>query len=95
MSYNHLTVKERVCIEEYLNLSLVKLPKGRFKSTISRELRRNSIDGKYQAINAVKLHEKRRAKCRKPLKLSDSLKEFIESSLHKTWSPEQISLFEA
>ena len=48
MSYKHITINERCCIVEYLNLgwNLSKIAKelNRNKSTISREIKRNIIN---------------------------------------------------
>lgn len=47
MSYKHITINERCCIVEYLNLgwSLSKIAKelNRNKSSISREIKKKSI----------------------------------------------------
>jgi IS30 family transposase len=88
MSYKHLTIKERICLEGYLSfnssINVIARRLGRSKSTISRELKRNSINGEYKAIKAEDLYEGRRTKCHKQSKLSLGLKEFIESSLRDT-----------
>ncbi|WP_368334414.1 helix-turn-helix domain-containing protein, partial [Phocaeicola massiliensis] len=46
MSYNHLTIEERACIYQFLNLgmSIRKIAQAlkRSPSTISREIKRNS-----------------------------------------------------
>ena len=48
MSYKHITINERCCIVEYLNLgwSLSKIAKelNRNKSSISREIKRNNLN---------------------------------------------------
>ncbi|WP_349817919.1 helix-turn-helix domain-containing protein, partial [Clostridium saudiense] len=53
MSYKHITINERCCIVEYLNLgwSLSKIAKelNRNKSSISREIKRNNLNGRYKA----------------------------------------------
>ena len=92
MSYKHITINERNKIE-VLNregYSARKIAKilGFHHSTISRELARcNYI---YEASYSEKDYRKKsKAKGRKT-KISDSLKEIIESCLYKTWSPEQI-----
>jgi IS30 family transposase len=69
MGYKHLTIKERICMERYLsfNLSINEIARrlGKSKSTISRELKRNSINREYKAIKAEDLYEERRTKCHK------------------------------
>lgn len=59
------------------------------KSTVSRELKRNSQGGKYEAARAVKLASKRRQ--RGAYKLKGDLLERVEADLAKKDSPEQIS----
>lgn len=79
MNYNHLTTKERVCnrgiFKFYLGVNEIAKRQGRSKSTISRELKRKSVNGKYLAISSENQYEERRAKCHKPLKLSNTLKD--------------------
>ena len=61
MSYKHITINERCCIVEYLNLgwSLSKIAKelNRNKSSISREIKRNNLNGKYTAHIAQDKYE--------------------------------------
>jgi len=65
--YHHLTTKERCCIVHFIELgwSLNKIAKelNRSTSTISREIKRNSIYGIYQANKAQEVYEKRRNNC--------------------------------
>ena len=83
MSYKHITINERCCIVEYLNLgwNLSKIAKelNRNKSTISREIKRNIINGKYSAHIAQSNYESRRVKC-KPYgkKIDTSLINYIQ-----------------
>ena len=96
MSYKHITINERCCIVEYLNLgwNVSKIAKelNRNKSTISREIKRNIINGKYSAHIAQNNYESRRVKC-KPYgkKIDTSLINYIQEKLNNHWSPEQIS----
>lgn len=76
MSYKHITINERCCIIEYLNLgwSLSKIAKelNRNKSSISREIRR--------------------IKCKPYGKMANaSLVNYVQEKLNAHWSPEQIS----
>lgn len=96
MSYKHITINERCCIVEYLNLgwSLSKIAKelNRNKSTISREVRRNNLNGKYSAHTAQDKYETRRIKCKPYGKIANaSLVSYIQEKLNSYWSPEQIS----
>ncbi|MCA0540239.1 IS30 family transposase, partial [Clostridioides difficile] len=77
-----------------LNWSLRKIAKhlGRNVSTISREIKRNSVDGKYLAHIATESYEKRRLNCGAKSKSTNiELVKYIEYGLSKTWSPEQIA----
>ena len=53
MNYKHITINERCCIDNFLDLgwSIRKIAKhlNRNASTISRKIRKNSINGKYLA----------------------------------------------
>ena len=59
MSYKHITMNERCCIVEYLNLgwNLSKIAKelGRNKGTISREIKRNNLNGNIVHIQLKKV----------------------------------------
>ena len=58
MSYNHLTIEERACIYQFLNLgmSIRKIAQAlkRSPSTISREIKRNSSKIKNSSGNYTK-----------------------------------------
>ena len=93
--YHHLTTKERCCIVHFIELgwSLNKIAKelNRSTSTISREIKRNSIYGIYQANKAQEVYEKRRNNCgSKGKKHNFKLIKYINSKLQLGWSPEQI-----
>ena len=66
---------------------------GAHKSTISRELKRNSVDGKYRPARAHELARKRKPRLR-PLKISSNtaLRNFIQKQLELFDSPRQISV---
>ena len=102
MSYNHLTIDERSCIYNFLKLgmSVREISKAlhRSPSTISREIKRNSIETgsrgrfiKYYPIKAQEKYKFKREKChRKSINDADIL-EYIEKRIKEHWSPEQIS----
>jgi len=93
----HLSVSERISLEALLPFGLsqteLALRLGRSKSTISRELARNSgPSGRYTAVNAQRRYGVRRAPCRPPKRLASSdLRSVVEEGLRKEWSPDQIS----
>ena len=65
---------------------------GRSPSTVSREVRRNSLGGTYRAHLAGR-EARERARRPKPAKLAvnDELREWVQRKLEKNWSPEEIS----
>ena len=67
MNYKHITINERCCIANFLDLgwSIRKIAKhlNRNASTISREVRRNSINGKYLAHIANEIYLNNRMNC--------------------------------
>ena len=96
MNYKHITTNERCCIANFLSLglSLRKIAKhlNRNVSTISREVKRNSTNGKYLAHIACENYAKNRKNCVAKGKSSNpTLIKYIEDGLEKTWSPEQIA----
>ena len=95
MPYNHLTLPEREIIYKMhldgKSLARIGRVLGRDKSTISKELRRNRVDGHYAPHTAHQLAEDRRLAC-KPLKMEhEPLRRFVEDHLLLCWSPEQIA----
>lgn len=96
MNYKHITINERCCIANFLDLgwSIRKIAKylNRNASTISREIKRNSVNGKYLAHIANENYLNNRMNCGSKGKSSNhKLIEYIEKGLNKTWSPEQIA----
>ena len=97
-SYNHFTPNERECLYLLLknNYSITQIAKelGRDKSTISREIRRNSDgNGNYTPFDAHMLYLIRRNECKRKsrIKRSSRLYKYIKDKLRKFWSPEVIS----
>ena len=96
MNYKHITINERCCIANFLDLGwgIRKIAKylNRNAYTISREIRRNSVNGKYLAHIANELYINNRMNCGLKRKSSkNKLIKYIEDGLNKTWSPEQIA----
>jgi IS30 family transposase len=69
-----------------------RLAPGRSASTVSREVGRNSVRGRYRGHLAQRLAEER-SRRPKPAKLAvnEELRRWVEGKLEKNWSPEQIS----
>jgi transposase, IS30 family len=70
----------------------VRLAPGRSASTVSREVRRNSVRGVYRAHLAQR-DAQERARRPKPAKLAVNaeLRDWVQGKLVRKWSPEQIS----
>ncbi len=65
---------------------------GRHRSTIYRELDRNTGQRGYRPQQAQRLAEERREACRRPAKMSHPpLEKYVTKHLKKKWSPEQIA----
>ena len=95
MSYKHLSITERERILFYLaqGLSLCRIAQllGRNKSTISRELKRNS--GEYLPSKAqANYHKRRKKSCRHKLLSKPELFALVKKLfLELHWSPDQIA----
>ena len=97
--YKQLTKEERVLISFLHNQnksnSYISRQTGRDKSTISRELKRNSSIGRYGLYNSIpaqKRRDERRLNSNRKKVLTDKMKQYInEKLINEQWSPEQIS----
>ena len=96
--YHHLNNEERFCIETLLCAGLlirrIAEVLKRSPNTISREIKKHSVNGVYEANKArQKSSAKRWRAKRQCLKVAmDSfLSVFVEEKLEKKWSPKQIS----
>ena len=89
----HLTLGQRYKIEVYLeeNMSVPKIAErlGYDRSSINREIDRNSAGGKYKAEEAHRRYLYRKAK-RGAYKLKGEVVKDIENRIKDDWSPEQI-----
>ena len=102
MNYKHLTINERVVISQLKSsgYSIRKIAKflDRSPSTISRELKRNSIQkGKkkpkafYSAAIAQDKYIAHKSKCGRKCIDEESLVSYLKEKIEDHWSPEQIS----
>ena len=96
--YHHLSISERekilVLRTEGKSFRSIATEMGRCVSTISREVKRNTLPKKrYSTIEAQKKYRNRRKKCRRHKLLSNAqFKEVVTRLfLEQQWSPEQIS----
>lgn len=98
MSHTQLTSKQRtelgVLLRTGLKKNQIALILGKHKSTISRELKRNSVDGKYNVKQAKeKLKERRKNANQRFRKIAGNkwLIDRIETDLKDYLSPDEIS----
>ena len=95
--YNHLTLVEREKIMYFraqnYTISEIATLLQRNKSTISRELKRNSVNGFYQPVSAQSKYDQRREACRPHKRLDDpELCQLVKDKfLEQQWSPEEIA----
>jgi IS30 family transposase len=93
--YNHLTKAERLKTYEWRSrkISIAECARrlGRNRSTLSRELKRNTTEVGYLPDYARNRYEERRRKCRPKRKMDDrTLRRTVLIFLEKGWSPEII-----
>jgi IS30 family transposase len=95
-TYKHLTQEQRYRIDALFKAnhsqSFIAKQLGICKSTISRELRRNSKrPGKYSAVRAQEYANERKERFCRNRRFNPKMQEFIREKLSKDqWSPEQI-----
>ncbi|MGB1238739.1 MAG: transposase, partial [Pseudomonadales bacterium] len=94
MSYQQLTEGKRYQISLLLaqgkSLTAVATALKIHRSTVYREIKRNSSDGLYKPEQAQVQARERRTKARK-YRILDKTVTFVELALSWRWSPEQIS----
>jgi IS30 family transposase len=93
--YRHVTLEDRIQIESYLkqgvSQSEIAIKLGFHKSTISKEISRNSGQKGYRYKQAQRLADERQ-ECRSlPRKMNEKMISKVEILLKEKWSPEQIS----
>ena len=95
MSYKHLSLAERYCIEigRKAGTSMNQMAKapGRSQSTLSREMSRNSRQRGYRHQQANRLAEQHHNSKPKAVKLTPGIKRLLHGYLQQDWSPEQIA----
>jgi len=96
MKYTQLTQEERYQIYALLKAghhqTEIAMILGRHKSSINREIRRNTRLRGYRPKQAQRLTEERRLAKTQP-RISDTVWSDVEELLRQEWSPEQISLW--
>lgn len=95
--YNHLTLVERekimyFCAQNY-SISEIATLLQRSKSTISKELKRNTSHGVYQPATAQRKYQQRRLACHSHKRLDNpELCRYVgDKFLEQQWSPEEIA----
>ena len=97
MSYCQLTSEERYMLaalrRQDLNQAEIARSLGRHRSTVCRELCRNSTraDGRYRASTAQERTNGRRSRSRRNQRFTAQDFALVEGLLRRQWSPEQIS----
>lgn len=97
MSYSQLTFEQRAEIKAYqkigLNQTAIADLVGVHKSTISRELKRNTGQRGYRSKQAQEKADTRRQQATKKVRFTDQVKQQVIFYLTQEWSPEQISSY--
>ena len=96
MSYSHFSIIERSQLEilHHMNWSTRDIAKalGQHHASIARELsRNNTVHTYYSPEAAQESYRYRRQRATLKVKLTPTLKEYIEDKFAKTWSPEQVA----
>jgi IS30 family transposase len=96
--YCHLTFEERFVIEKLFcaGSAIRRIAQflGRSVNTISREIRKHSVNGSYDALKAKQKSSAKRWRAKKQclkVAMNSFLCVFVEEKLEKKWSPKQIS----
>jgi IS30 family transposase len=97
MTYRQITSEERYTIaalrREGFNAAEIARRLGRHRSTISREVHRNSSrwDGSYRPSKAIERTNGRRSRSRRNQHFTKADFALVEKKLKEDWSPEQIA----
>jgi transposase, IS30 family len=97
MTYRQLSPAERYMLaalrKQGFNKAQIAQALGRHRSTVGRELRRNSTraDGRYRASTAQERTNGRRSRSRRNRRLTAEHFTLVDELLRRQWSPEQVS----
>lgn len=95
MPYSHFTLDERIILlqllKKHYSLRSISACLGRNVSSVSREISRNSIDGKYSPFKADRLAADRRKATIKAISPGSKKWIYVVDKLNNFWSPEQIA----
>jgi transposase, IS30 family len=94
-SYNRVTLEDRIKIKVLLQQGKCPAEIARevdkHRSTITRELKRNSGGRGYRVKQAQRMAETREMAKHRPYRMTEELKSTVGKLLNRKWSPEQIS----
>lgn len=94
-NYTHLSMRERCLISTFLSINakvdLIAERSGRHRSTIYRELKRNTQGSRYMPGLAHELAQQRHPCASNKLQTNIDLNTYVRIGLESGWSPEQIS----
>lgn len=95
-NYRHFSFEERkkiyFCLEGKTSVVKIAEALGRHRSCVYREIKRNSIDGRYVgSIANAEAVERRRKSRRNKIRDNSQLNNYIFVGLKSGWSPEQIA----
>ena len=98
--FSHLSFEERFVIEKLFRLGVcirhIGKTLARSPNTVSREIRKNIVNGEYLAEKAKQKSGARRWRAKQQclkVSMNSFLSIFVEEKLEKKWSPKQISGF--
>lgn len=97
MTYRQLSPEERYMLaalrRQGLNQAEIARSLGRHRSTVCRELRRNSTsaDGRYRAFTAQERTNGRRSRSRRNSRFTAEDFASVDDLLRRQWSPEQVA----
>jgi IS30 family transposase len=96
--YRHLSFEERFLIDKLHSVAVAIREIAKFlkrsPNTVSREIRKNSVKGEYEAEKANKKARTKRWRAKRnclKVSMDKFLAVFVKEKLEKKWSPEQIS----
>lgn len=94
-NYTHLAMKERCLIATFLSMdakvATIAARSGRHRSTIYREINRNTVKDRYMPGIAHELAKQRHPGPSNKLQTNKELNEYVLKGLKSGWAPEQIS----
>jgi len=95
MSYKHFTRDDRVRLSVLLKTGVEVVRVGRILSkdpiSIRREIKRNSVNGRYMPSKATRKAKERRTHRKRKIESEPKLREYVVTHLKLYWSPEQIA----